>query len=286
MTDAKIVVEICNFNDVTLKEALKGLSLQSRLPDRVLIADGGSNDDYLRSMKSYQQGDADVSKLNIEWKILKGTPLETREKSIDYLAEEITAFLDSDEVPLSNWLEDLTAPIVEGKADFTGGAMKSVVSRPDFISSYYKEIEDRVYGSDVYVDVSYMPLGNTAWKTEILRKLRFDLRLAKSGGEAEDYDLEMRAIDAGYKGKYVPAALVKHFQNFPKGYWELMRKRYSYLLGAAIVMTKNKRLGKRAREKRMKLKHPFGKVETLMKPIALMHGFIRWHIVTGRKTHH
>lgn len=285
MTITTIVVEICNFNDITLKEALKGLSLQNRLPDRVLIADGGSKEEYIATMKSFQETDPDVSKLNVDWKILKGTHLETREKSIDCLDEDITVFLDSDEVPLSNWLEDITGPILQGKADFTGGAMKSVISSPDFISSFYKELEERVYESDVYIDVSYMPLGNTAWKTEILRKLRFDLRLVKSGGEAEDYDLEMRAIDAGYRGAYVSSALVKHFQKFPKGFWNLVRKRYSYLLAAAIALTKNKRLGKRAGEKRMKLKHPFGKVETLMKPVALLHGFIRWHIIAGRKTH-
>ncbi len=278
-----IVVEICNFNDRRLVEALKGIALQTRLPDRVLIADGGSSKEYLQSMEEFQSDDPDVSKLNITWKMLEGTPLETRQKSIDFLDEDVTVFLDSDEVPLANWLEEITKPILEGRADFTGGAMRSVISRPDFISSYYKEIEDRIYSSDVTLDVTYMPLGNTAWKTEILKRLRFDMRLAKSCGEAEDYDLEMRAIDSGYRGTYVSGALVKHFQNFPKTYWDLLRKRYEYLLGASVVMIKNRRLGQRVREKRMRLRHPFGKVETLMKPLALLHGYIRWHLIASRR---
>ena len=278
----KIVVEICNFNDKRLAEALKGLSLQSRPPDRVLIADGGSSEDYINRMKEWQRSDPGVGRLNIEWKVLNGTPLETRQKSIEYLDEDVTVFLDSDEVPMSNWLDEITAPILQGNADFTGGVMRSVINNPDFISSYYKEIEDRIYGSDVTIDVTYMPLGNTAWKTEILKRLKFDMRLAKSCGEAEDYDLEMRAIDSGYRGEYVPGALVKHFQNFPKSYWDLVRKRYQYLLGASVVMIKNRRLGKRVREKRMKLRHPFGKVEALLKPLALVHGFFRWHFRVSR----
>lgn len=279
----KTVVEICNYNDRRLADALKGVALQTKLPDRVLIADGGSSEEYLQSMRDLQHSDPAIGKLNIEWRIMKGTPLETRQKSIDYLHEDVTAFLDSDEVPFSNWLEELTAPIAGNSADFTGGAMKSVISRQDFFSSYYKEIEDRIYGSDVSIDVTYMPLGNTAWRTEILSKLRFDIRLAKSCGEAEDYDLEMRAIDRGYRGVYVPGALVKHFQNFPKTYWELLRKRYEYLLGASIVMIKNRRLGRRIREKRARIRHPFGKVEAAMKPLALVHGYLRWHLVVARR---
>ncbi len=279
----RIVVEICNFNDRRLKDALRGLSLQSRLPDRVLIADGGSSAGFMDEMQKFQKEESGIDKLNIEWKILEGTPLETRQKSIDYLDEEVTVFLDSDEVPLSNWLGDITSPILDGRADFTGGAMSSVIAKPDFISSYYKEIEDRIYGSDVTLDVTYMPLGNTAWKTEILKKLRFDMRLAKSCGEAEDYDLEMRSIDSGYRGIYVPAALVRHYQNFPKSNWDLMKRRYEYLLGASIVMIKNKRLGRRVREKRARIRHPFGKVEAVMKPLALMHGYLRWHLVVSRR---
>ena len=279
----KTVVEICNFNDRKLVDALKGLALQTKQPDTVLVADGGSEVGYVREMTDYIHADPAISKLNIIWMELRGTPAETRQKSIQYLDAEVTAFLDSDEVPYANWLEEITKPIMEGRADFVGGPMKSVADKQDFIASYYIEIENRIYNSDVAIEVTYMPLGNTAWKTEILKRLGFDARIAKSYGEAEDYDLEMRAIDNGYRGLYVPGALVRHYQNFPLTYWDLMRKRYQYLLGAAVVMVKNKRLGRRITEKRSRIRHPFGKVEALMKPLALVHGYLKWHLVVSRR---
>lgn len=278
----KTVVEICNFNDTKLRDALAGLSSQTFQPDTVLIADGGSGEGYRREIMAFIEGEPAVSNMNIIWKTLEGTQPETRQKSIPFLEGEITAFLDSDEVPPPAWLEALTAPIREGRADFTGGPM---LSNPgtDYISSYYTELEKRIYGSDVEIDVTYMPLGNTAWKTEILRKLGFDPRLAQSYGQAEDYDLEMRSVDAGYRGLFVREAEVRHNQTYPAGFTGLARKRYAYLLAAAVVMTKNRRLRKRASEKRERVKHPFAKYEALMKPVALIHGFLRWHLVVSRR---
>ncbi len=274
----KIVVEICNFNDQKIKQALKGISRQDLLPNRVMIADGGSTTSYIEGIKAFQHSDPEVRKLNVEWISLPGTPLETREKSIDYLDEDITVFLDSDEVPEPDWLKNLTSPIINGIADFTGGPMISKVTGSNYITDYYLEIENRIYGSDVKVDVTYIPLGNTAWKKEILKKLRFDMKLAKSCGEAEDYDLEMRAVDSGYKGKFVPSASVSHYQSFPKTFAGLVSRRYQYLLGASIVMIKNGRLGKRVMEKRQKIDHPFAVLENLLKPIALLHGYFKWRL--------
>ena len=273
-----IVVEICNFNDERLKNALLGLSRQDMIPGRVLIADGGSPPSYVERMKDFCMHDPEVSKLNIEWKMFPGTPLETREASIDSLAEDITVFLDSDEVPTPAWLRSITAPIAEGKADFTGGPMISEPAESNYITDYYREIENRIYQSDVIVDVNYMPLGNTAWKTTILKRFRFDMRLAKSCGEAEDYDLEMRATDAGFKGKYVSGAAVKHYQSYPKTFFSLLGRRYQYLLGASIVLIKNGRLARRIGEKRARIHHPFGVIEAMLRPVALFHGFVRWHL--------
>lgn len=277
-----IVVEICNFNDERLKNALIGLSRQEMIPDRVLIADGGSSPSYVERMRNFWMQDPEVSKLNLEWKTFPGTPLETRQASIDSLTEDITVFLDSDEVPPPSWLRSITAPITEGKADFTGGPMISEPAGSNYITDYYREIENRIYQSDVIVDVNYMPLGNTAWKTTILRRLRFDMRLAKSCGEAEDYDLEMRATDAGFKGQYVSEAAVKHYQSYPKTFFRLMERRYQYLLGASIVLIKNGRLARRIGETRARIHHPFGVIEAMLRPVALLHGFVRWRLFPKR----
>lgn len=278
----RTVIQICNLNDPHLFECLKSIAMQDPKPDRVLIADGGSSAAYLGELRSRISGNPSVSTLRLDFREYPGTQTVTRQSAIRDLHEDITVFLDADEIPVAGWLSRLTSPLIDGKADFTGGRVKSVIDEENFFTSYYRMLEDHIYEQDVSRSFAYMPLGNTAWRTEIIKRLQFDLRLVRAPGEAEDYDLEMRALSSGYRGMYVPDALVLHFQRIPCTYWQLVRKRYDYLVGASTVMVKNGWLLKRLGEKRAPIRHPFANVERMMKPIALIHGALRWQMVRNR----
>jgi len=182
---SSIVVEICNLNDPRLVDCLTGIALQKPLPDRVLIADGGSSEEYLKSLISRVKNDELLSKLSIDLKQYPGTQTVTRQLSIKDLKEDITVFLDADEVPVEGWLHALTEPILSGEADFTGGRVMSVIGADNFFTSYYRLLEEHIYEEDLKHGIAYMPLGNTAWKTEILKKLQFDLRLVRAPGEGK-----------------------------------------------------------------------------------------------------
>ncbi|MEM3851741.1 MAG: glycosyltransferase family A protein, partial [Methanomassiliicoccales archaeon] len=108
-----VVVEICNFNDERLIDCIAGIGSQGRLPDRVLIADGGSDAKYVERIKNMLKERNNFS-LNIDWRTLPGRPSETRQKSIPLLQEEVTVFLDSDQVPLRGWLDKLVSSIEAG----------------------------------------------------------------------------------------------------------------------------------------------------------------------------
>ncbi|MBX8634487.1 MAG: glycosyltransferase family 2 protein [Candidatus Thermoplasmatota archaeon] len=271
-----IGVDIAVLNDPKLFDTLNSMREQSLKPELVLIADGGSPSEYIEKIRN------DFSDLPLKIAILPGSHITTKNASIDHITTDIVAFLDSDEVAPREWLATISKPIVEGKADFTGGPTRPPGEPRNSIERYYNELERRIYEGDVEQDVVYMPLGNTAWKTFLLKHLRFDRRIVFRGG-APDYDLEMRAVDAGYRGLFVRDAWVYHNKGTVKGYRALVKHRYRYLVGAAVVMIKNGRLRKRAGEKRTMIKMPFAYVEELMKPIALVHAFIYWEFVVKRK---
>ena len=271
-----ICVDIAVLNDPKLFDTLNSLRGQSLKPDLVLIADGGSPAGFIEKIRN------EFYDLPLEVVVLPGSHITTKDASIDHITTDIAAFLDSDEVAPQEWLATITKPIIDGVADFTGGPTRPPGEPKNNIERYYNELERRIYEGDVEQDVVYMPLGNTAWRTSLLKKLRFDHRIVFRGG-APDYDLEMRAVDAGYRGLFVRDAWAYHNKGTVKGYGSLMKHRYRYLVGAAVVMIKNRRLGKRAGEKRTRIRMPFAYVEDLMKPIALVHAFIYWEFVVKRK---
>lgn len=249
---------------------------QSLRPNTIFVADGGSTTEYLERIRH------SCVNLPLKIKVIPGTPITTKNGSLDDIDEDITAFLDSDEIAPPDWLMKLTEPIALGSADFTGGPTKPAGEAKSKVEMYYNELEKRIYEGDVEQDIVYIPLGNTAWRTSLLKKLRFDSTIVFRGG-APDYDLEMRAVDAGYKGVFVREAWVYHNKSTSGGYSKLIKHRYRYLVGAAVVMIKNDRLKKRLSEKRKSVKMPFAYVEAAMKPIALIHAYVYWNLVVKRK---
>ena len=277
-----ICVNISVLDDPRICYTVGSLNHQTVKPDMVLIAYGGGNPIVVRELK--EELKRNFPSLNIITIACPGTPIQSKINALNYIDTDITAYLDADELAPETWLEHLTEPINTGRADYTGGPTKQIGEAKSGPERYYNELERRIYEGDVKQDVTYMPLGNTAWRTSLLKELRFDSRITFRGG-APDYDLEMRAVDAGYKGEFVREAWVYHDKSTDKGYMALLRHRYKYLVGAAVIMIKNRRLGRRLGEKRIRIKHPFVYVEMAMKPLALIHAALLWQILKRREMH-
>ena len=56
----------------------------------------------------------------------------------------------------------------------------------------------------------------------------------------EDYDLTIRAIQAGYRGLFVHDAVLLHDQNNIRTLRKFIKKKFSYLLGASLAYKKNR----------------------------------------------
>lgn len=258
----KVTVLITSFNDVRIEKTLESLQRQTRSPDEILVADGGTKWD-LKSL---------CNKYNARFEHLPGNVVQTRNKALKLIDSEIIAFIDTDEIATEKWLELLVGPIERGEADFTGGPAYHNAPKSK-AEDYVNKLEDYIYNVMVPKSIMYLPMGNSAWKSEIFQKIGgFDENI--SGG-SEDYDVNMRALAKGYIGKFIKEAYVLHDHSDIDSFGKLLKKRYSYLKATAKTYLKNGKLRERTRGgMAAKIDHPFYIVETMLKPIALLDAII------------
>lgn len=147
---------------------------------------------------------------------------EQRNLGIKRAKGNIIVFIDADCIPESQWLNNLTRQIVDGKESITAGA---VISSP---KSYM--VSGRLKGTYV----KECPSMNMALKKEVFREIGlFD----ENFGRASDSDICIRAIKKGYKIRYIKDAIIYHnWGNFKKN---INRSFYSGI-GRAKIYKKHK----------------------------------------------
>lgn len=258
----KVSVIITSFKDLRIFNLLRELEKQE--PYEIIIADGGSNQDLISRLINLQNG-------RIKFLLLPGNIAETRFQVQAHINGDIAVFIDTDEVPDVNWLENLTEPIQSGSFDFTFGSTKPLKEAESRYSSYLDRYDFYLYNYILEKDVLKGAMGNSAWRTELIRNVEFDPCLGIGG---EDYDLTIRAAKAGFKGKYVKNAVVYHDQNSISTFKKFIKKIfYNYLVGASLVYRKNNMLFLRSKNSlsvNAYFRDPLEIVVFLLKPIAFI----------------
>jgi GT2 family glycosyltransferase len=267
-----VVVEIAVKDDERLLAALDSLAHQTRAPDRVFVAASPKTPEPLARAAT-----TGWPSLHVELVRFAGGPVDARAASLPYLREDVIAFLDADETAPAGWLAAVVAPIEDGRAAYAGGPTRPLRAAENPIERYYELLEASIYQDLVPASVTYLPLGNSAWRGDLVRRFGFDPRVT-----AEDHDLETRVARAGYRGLFLPEAWVYHDKSNETSYLRWARKRYLYLFQMAMSMLKNHELAERLGERRRPVRHPLRYVEALMKPVALAHAWVRWSRVGDR----
>ncbi len=270
-----VCVEVAVKDDRRLLDALDSLGAQTRLPDRILIAASDATPEPL-----LEEARRRLSSVPVETARFRGGVVDARAGALPLLHEDTTAFLDSDERAPPEWLAQIIAPLESGAASFAGGPTRPLRPPENSIERYYDLLEASIYRDLVAQSVTYLPLQNTAWKTDVIRSLGFDPRIPF----AEDHDLETRAARAGAQGVFVPGAFVYHDKSNETSLLRWAHKRYRYLVAMAMSLLKNGELRGRLEERRPPVRHPLRYVEALMKPFALLHATVRWRRLRGRST--
>lgn len=231
----RIGIIVTSRNDIRVLRTLESLRRQSRPPERVAVADG-SDDDWLDGSDLPEK----CQEMGATWlHAPKASVPQARNMGLEALKElEVVAFLDTDEVAPDAWLERLTDPIQEDEADFSGGPTQAWGRRTPY-ADYLQTIEDRHYRL-VEEDISNLPMGNSAWRREIFDAIGgFDESFTSAG---EDYDVNLRALDHGYRGQFVPEAWVYHDQSHLDTAWKILKRKYRYMIGGAMAYRKNQAL--------------------------------------------
>ncbi len=267
-----VLVEIPVKDDPHLPETVASLARQARRPDRVLVvATPGTPDALVEEARRRAGG------LPLEILRVPGYVVEARQEAISHVREEVTVFLDSDQSAPPDWLATIVAPIEAGAA-YSGGPTRPSRPPKNSVERYIALLERSIYEELVPERVTYLPLQNTAWRSDVVRTLGFDVRIPG----AEDHDLETRAAAAGYRGVFVPEAWVSHDKSNVTDFLPWARRRYrAYLLPMAMSLIKNGELGARLGERRRTVRHPLAYVEELLKPVALLHARWRWARLGG-----
>jgi len=275
-------VLITLLNDKRVGRTLRSLATQTRRPDCVLVADGGSTDGTLDVIAALRE---ELAELRMEVKHLPGSVAATRAAALPLIATDVLVFLDSDQVAPDDWLEHLVAPLetpatCSDAVAFTGGPTRPLGPPDGPGEAYLNDFEAWFYPNVVAHDMSKVPMGNTAWRTRVLRDVGgFDTRLAWGG---EDYDINVRVSLAGHRGHYVPAAWVYHDQAGRNDLRRLLRRKYRYNVGATMAYRKNGVLRAKTRAAAANtaaFSHPYERWNLLVQPFALVRGLLAWERV-------
>jgi len=266
----KTSVVITLLDDWRVFDTIASLLNQIRKPDEIIIADGGSNRELLDELHN-----SGVTNMKIY--VLPGSVAETRNKVLKKVKGDIIAFIDADEIAPPLWLQKLTRPIEKGYADFTGGGTRPLYPPKTKIEKFVADFDKWFYENVVKHDITALPMGNSAWKMEIFNVIGgFDENL-KWGGE--DYDINLRAVQAGFRGIYVKGAWVWHDQSHLNTIWKVIKKKYRYSVGATVAYLKNNAFSNKrsmAIKTSVMYKHPIEFLNLGIKAIAFIKGWYEW----------
>jgi len=261
----KISIVITLMNDKNVIKTIDSILEQTLLPNEIIVADAGDDKELYEKIKSY----GGIVKI----KKIYGSIAESRNKTIPMIKNEIIVFIDSDEKAPKEWLKKLIDPILKRDIDFVGGRTKNMYKPKNKMEEYVYRKSDFCYDEIYKKDVAKIHMGNTAWKREIFDKIgNFDEKL-KWGGE--DYDINIRALNAGFRGEFSDDAWVWHDRGMDTiGKW--IRKRYKYHTGSTIVYLKNK-IDVKKKEGSLSIgNHPLDYLDFLLKIFAFIRGNLKW----------
>jgi len=266
----KTSVVITLLNDWRVFRTIASLLNQTRKPDEIIIADGGSDKRLLDALHN-------INAENMKIYVLLGSVAETRNKVLKKIEGDIVVFIDADEVAPSSWLQKLIKPIEDERADFTGGGTLPLYSPRTKIEEFVVNFDKWFYENVVKNDITALPMGNSAWKMEIFDIVGgFDERLRWGG---EDYDINLRAVQAGFRGMYVEDAWVWHDQSHLNTIWKVIKKKYRYSVGATVAYLKNNAFSNKKRtavKTSVMYKHPIEFLNLGVKAVAFIRGWHEW----------
>src|SRR2546428_1962901 len=108
-----------------IREFLVSLEAQSRIPDVIVITDGGSTDGAPEMLHEF----AAATRLPLHWEIVAGNRARGRNAAIQVADADVIAVTDVN-VLEPHWFERIVDPLVRGEADVVAGWYEPVGGTP------------------------------------------------------------------------------------------------------------------------------------------------------------
>lgn len=257
MADLDVTVVITEYEDRRIASTLDSLDDQERQPDEILIADGSLDD-------AFREWLAEEAKAHDARIVHESHASVARARNLALQAAEgdVLAFLDTDQLAPRGWLDTLVAPLEAREADWVGGP-----TRPE-VALHLMAIKERRLYAAAREDPTRIPMGNSAWRAAVFETVGgFDERLSMGG---EDWELALRAAEAGFEGTLVDEAWVHHDLTALDSYRAVASKQFAYNVGGAMAYLENRKLANRLRSTPPTVeRHWFDAVELVLKALAL-----------------
>jgi glycosyltransferase involved in cell wall biosynthesis len=182
-----------------IAEAMESILCQTFRDFELIVIDDGSSDGTLAILREYQVKD---SRIHLTSRRNKGL-IATLNEGIDFARGAWIARMDSDDIALPHRFERQLQWLERTGADMTGSWVK-------FFGSWDRRVW-KGYQSDQAIKLDMLfksPFVHPSvmMRADLIKQLRYD----KNCEKAEDYDLWVRAAQAGWKMSNVPEVLLQY----------------------------------------------------------------------------
>jgi glycosyltransferase involved in cell wall biosynthesis len=226
MTNISVSVVIPTFNSAsTLAGALKGVREQRGVPGdfELIVSDCGSFDDTREIGRRFGATVLESS---------KRSPGAARNVGLFHASGDVIVYLDSDMIPIRQWLHEITVPFRNSTSLLVGGRTLSFM--PETLAERFMSTMWSESSGILHSDFPFVGSGNMA--------VRRDAAISIGGWaedmlSAEDMDFSTRMIRKfGMKLAYAPRALT--FHRHRKTDDDLRKQAWAYGQGAAHMYVK------------------------------------------------
>ncbi len=229
-----VVVPVYNAGE-SLMRLLEALSLQTSIPDEILIVDDGSTDGSGQTSQAWSHEHPSLN-LAVIHQPNQG-PASARNHGARAGKGEVVVFIDSDCIPLPDWLEKMTVPFSDPAVVGVQGAY--CCAQKEWIARFSQlEIEERYERMKRSASVDFIGTYSAAYRRDIFTQMGgFDTRFPMASGE--DADFSFRLAAQGLRLVFAPGALVYHahpstwrrylWQKYWRAYWRnlIYRRHFS-----------------------------------------------------------
>lgn len=218
----KVSVAITLLNEAsTVSSLLDSLINQTKLPDEIIIVDGGSKDATVEIIKEYQSKNPRIKLIETKGNIAAGRNIAIKEAQFEIIAQT-----DGGCIANPDWLEKITKPLEDPKIGMVAGFYDMVAKSP------FQEALAPFHGvpKRKFDPRHFMPSGRSvAFRKEVWEYVGgYSENLERAG---EDTLFNYKVLSAGVRIKSEPKAIVRW--QIPSSFMGSLKKFYTYAVGDA-----------------------------------------------------